>query len=72
MSRHLQALVSLIDDLTLKDVQTRFVCRLLKRCGNPLGDQAVVVDSTEQKASSPLNLVPPTKLSRGRLWNCVS
>jgi CRP/FNR family transcriptional regulator, dissimilatory nitrate respiration regulator len=37
MSRHLQALVGLIDDLTLKDVQTRFVCWLLKRCGKPFG-----------------------------------
>jgi CRP/FNR family transcriptional regulator len=49
MSRHLQALVSLIDDLTLKDVQTRFVCWLLKRCGNPLGDQAVVVELDRAK-----------------------
>jgi|BogFormECP12_OM2_1039638.scaffolds.fasta_scaffold34282_2 CRP-like cAMP-binding protein len=49
MSRHLQALVGLIDDLTLKDVQTRFVCWLLKRCGKPLGDEAVVVELDRTK-----------------------
>ena len=39
MSRHLQTLVGLIDDLTLKDVQTRLVGWLLKRCGKSLGNE---------------------------------
>ncbi len=43
MSRHLHTLVGLIDDLTLKDVQTRLICWLLKRCGKPLADDAVVI-----------------------------
>ena len=37
MSRHLQALVGLVDDLMLKDVQTRLVGWLLKRCSKPSG-----------------------------------
>ena len=44
MSRHLHALVDLIDDLRLKDVQTRLANWLLKRCPTPLSDQAVVVE----------------------------
>ena len=74
MSRHLQALVGLIDDLTLKDVQTRFVCWLLKRCGKPLGDEAVVVklDRTKGVLAAGIILVLPTKLSRGRLRNSVT
>jgi CRP/FNR family transcriptional regulator, dissimilatory nitrate respiration regulator len=49
MSRHLHALVGLIDDLTLKDVQTRLVCWLLKRCGKPVGDRAVVIRLEQTK-----------------------
>jgi CRP/FNR family transcriptional regulator len=49
MSRHLQELVGLIDDLTLKDVQTRLVCWLLKRCGKPLGDKAAIVELDRTK-----------------------
>ena len=49
MSHHLQALVGLIDDLTLKDVQTRLVCWLLKRCGKPLGDKAAVMELDRTK-----------------------
>jgi CRP-like cAMP-binding protein len=49
MSRHLHTLVGLIDDLTLKDVQTRLVCWLLKRCGKPLLDHAVVIRLEQTK-----------------------
>jgi CRP/FNR family transcriptional regulator, dissimilatory nitrate respiration regulator len=49
MSRHLQELVGLIDDLTLKDVQTRLVCWLLKRCGKPLRDKAAIVELDRTK-----------------------
>jgi hypothetical protein len=73
MSRHLQALVGLIDDLTpLKDVQTCLVCWLFKRSGKPLATKLPSWTSTGQKASSPLNLVLPTKLSCGRLRNSVT
>ena len=50
MSRHLQALVGLIDDLMLKDVQTRLVGWLLKRCSKPSGDEAVVVQLDRTKS----------------------
>jgi CRP/FNR family transcriptional regulator, dissimilatory nitrate respiration regulator len=50
MSRHLQTLVGLIDDLTLKNVQTRLVSWLLKRCGKPLGDKAAVVELGRTKS----------------------
>ena len=49
MSRHLHTLVGLIDDLTLKDVQTRLVCWLLKRCGKPLSDGAVIIRLEQTK-----------------------
>ena len=50
MSRHLQTLVGLIDDLTLKDVQTRLVGWLLKRCGKPLGNEPAVVNLDRSKS----------------------
>jgi CRP/FNR family transcriptional regulator, dissimilatory nitrate respiration regulator len=50
MSRHLHALVGLIDDLTLKDVRARLVCWLLKRCGKPLVDDAVVIRLGQTKS----------------------
>jgi CRP/FNR family transcriptional regulator, dissimilatory nitrate respiration regulator len=40
MSQHLRVLVGLVDDLTLKDVETRFLNWLLKRC--PRGATGVV------------------------------
>jgi len=36
MSQHLRALVGLLDDLTLKDVETRLANWLLKRCPHPV------------------------------------
>jgi CRP-like cAMP-binding protein len=50
MSRHLQTLVDLIDDLTLKDVQTRLVGWLLKRCSKALGNEAAVVQLDRTKS----------------------
>jgi len=35
MSRHLRVLVGLLEDLTLKDVETRLANWLIKRCPNP-------------------------------------
>jgi len=37
MSQHLRALVGLLDDLTLKDVETRLAHWLVKRCPDPRG-----------------------------------
>jgi CRP-like cAMP-binding protein len=53
MSRHLHALVALIDDLTLKDVQARLVCWLLKRCAKPLAGNVVIrLDQTKSLLAS--------------------
>ncbi len=41
MSQHLRVLVGLLDDLTLKDVETRLANWLLKRCPRPLSSAAV-------------------------------
>ena len=41
MSQHLRVLVGLLDDLTLKDVETRLANWLLKRCPRPLPSGAV-------------------------------
>ena len=39
MSQHLRVLVGLLDDLTLKDVETRLANWLVKRCPQPLTDR---------------------------------
>jgi CRP-like cAMP-binding protein len=49
MSQHLHSLVGLIDDLRLKDVQTRLARWLLKRCPRPLGDEAAIVELDQPK-----------------------
>jgi CRP/FNR family transcriptional regulator len=41
MSQHLRVLVGLLDDLTLKDVETRLCNWLLKRCPMPLPNEPV-------------------------------
>jgi len=43
MSQHLRVLVSLLDDLTLKDVETRLAHWLVKRCPQPPSEVAVVL-----------------------------
>jgi len=44
MSQHLRVLVGLLDDLTLKDVETRLANWLVKRCSNPEGHEPVQID----------------------------
>ncbi|MCX8091693.1 MAG: Crp/Fnr family transcriptional regulator [Verrucomicrobiae bacterium] len=41
MSQHLRVLVGLLDDLTLKDVETRLANWLVKRCPDPRSDSPV-------------------------------
>jgi len=43
MSQHLRVLVGLVDDLTLKDMETRVANWLLKRCPRPIGHQAIEI-----------------------------
>jgi len=49
MSSHLRVLVGQLDDLTLKDVETRLANWLVKRCPNPLGERPVSIDLTMTK-----------------------
>jgi CRP/FNR family transcriptional regulator len=44
MSLHLRALVEQLEDMTLKDVETRFANWLIKRCPNPDSPQPVVIE----------------------------
>jgi CRP-like cAMP-binding protein len=44
MSVHLRVLVGQLEDLTLKDVETRLANWLIKRCPNPHGDQPVTIE----------------------------
>lgn len=44
MSAHLRILVGQLDDLTLKDVETRLANWLVKRCPDPAGEKSVKFD----------------------------
>ena len=44
MSMHLRSLVGQLEDLTLKDVETRLANWLLKRCPNPESTQACTIE----------------------------
>ena len=43
MSQHLRVIVGLLDDLTLKDMETRVANWLLKRCPRPIGDREIEI-----------------------------
>ena len=49
LSSHLRVLVGQLEDLTLKDVETRLANWLVKRCPNPQSDQPVRVELTMTK-----------------------
>lgn len=49
MSSHLRVLVGQLEDLTLKDVETRLANWLVKRCPNPESSQPVNVELTMTK-----------------------
>jgi CRP/FNR family transcriptional regulator, dissimilatory nitrate respiration regulator len=64
MSQHLRVLVGLLDDLTLKDVETRLINWLLKRCPQPRGEQVSFhLDRTKRVLAAELGTVSET-LSR--------
>jgi CRP/FNR family transcriptional regulator len=44
MSSHLRVLVCQLEDLTLKDVETRFAHWLIKRCPNPESEEPMKID----------------------------
>lgn len=49
MSLHLRTLVGQLEDLTLKDVETRLANWLMKRCSNTRSNEAVVIDLNTSK-----------------------
>jgi len=49
MSQHLRVLVGLLDDLTLKDMESRLANWLLKRCPRPLPNKPVVLQLDRTK-----------------------
>jgi len=49
MSQHLRVLVGLLDDLALKDMETRLANWLLKQCPRPLPNDAVVIQLNRTK-----------------------
>jgi CRP-like cAMP-binding protein len=49
MSSHLRVLVGQLEDLTLKDVETRLANWLVKRCPDPHSDQPVRIELTVTK-----------------------
>lgn len=49
MSSHLRVLVGQIEDLTMKDVETRLANWLVKRCGNPESEKPVQIELTITK-----------------------
>ena len=49
MSQHLRVIVGLLDDLTLKDMETRLANWLLKRCPRPISDRAVEIELDRTK-----------------------
>lgn len=65
MSAHLRILVSLVDDLTLKDMETRMANWLLQRCPQPIGDAPAVIllEQTKRVLASEMGTTSET-LSR--------
>lgn len=65
MSQHLRVLVGLLDDLALKDTETRLANWLLKRCPRPLGKSAseIKLDRTKRVLAAELGVSSET-LSR--------
>jgi CRP-like cAMP-binding protein len=62
---HLRVLVGLVDDLTLKDIETRVANWLLRRCPRPIGKKAaeIKLDGTKRMLAAELGTTSET-LSR--------
>ena len=65
MSQHLRVLVGLVDDLTLKNIETRVANWLMKRCPRPLKKAPVLVqlDRTKRVLAAEMGVTSET-LSR--------
>jgi CRP/FNR family transcriptional regulator len=62
MSVHLRTLIGQLEDLTLKDVETRLANWLIKRCPNPDSAQPVVIElkTTKRVLAAELGTVSET------------
>jgi len=62
MSAHLRTLIAQLEDLTLKDVETRLANWLIKRCPNPEATQPVVIElkTTKRVLAAELGTVSET------------
>ncbi|HZJ17293.1 MAG TPA: helix-turn-helix domain-containing protein, partial [Chthoniobacteraceae bacterium] len=62
MSQHLRILIGLIDDLTLKDIESRLANWLLKRCPRPLraASATIQLDRTKRVLAAELGTVSET------------
>jgi CRP/FNR family transcriptional regulator len=62
MASHLRVLVGQLEDLTLKDVETRLANWLVKRCPDPAGKQPVTIelDMTKRVLAAELGTVSET------------
>ena len=65
MSQHLRVIVGLLDDLTLKDIETRLANWLLRRCPNPVADRSIEIklDRTKRVLAAEMGITSET-LSR--------
>ena len=65
MSQHLRVLVTLVEDLTLKDVETRLANWLLRRCPQPVRDRPIEIalDRTKRVLAAEMGTTSET-LSR--------
>ena len=65
MSQHLRVIVGLLDDLTLKDMETRLANWLLKQCPRPVGTAQVEIklDRTKRMLAAEMGTTSET-LSR--------
>jgi CRP/FNR family transcriptional regulator len=65
MSQHLRVIVGLLDDLTLKDMETRLANWILKRCPRPITNRAIEVklDRTKRVLAAEMGTTSET-LSR--------
>jgi len=63
MSQHLRLIVGLVDDLRLKDVETRLANWLLKRCSRPFSPTVIELDRTKRVLAAELGTASET-LSR--------
>jgi CRP-like cAMP-binding protein len=65
MSQHLRVLVSLVDDLTLKDIETRVANWLVRRCPRPIANREIEIrlEGTKRMLAAELGTTSET-LSR--------